>query len=679
MNIGRDQLGRQVHEHEDVTLTGDNDGSTPRRYTDAETELKHLRTQLAVAQARLLDRRRTRLGIALRILRAAFRDRRRRHSLLRDLARAIGDRSVSSHYYKPNFSSTEYPLPKFTLPTGPITRPNMTAAVILDSFSSIALHYEWNQVSIHPSSWHNELSATKPDLLFVESAWHGNGGSWRLHMTESHGPSVALRQLVVYCRANAIPTVFWNKEDPPNYDKFIETARLFEYVFTVDEDCIPRYIEDLGHRNVYLLPFAAQPRVHSPIRRGAGRVYDVAFAGSYFADKHAARRAQMDYVLEPAIDFGLHIYSRLQNEASRYRFPATYSSNIVGSLPYEEMLSAYTSYKVFVNVNSVTTSRSMCARRLFELSASQTPVVSGPSAAIKRYFGDAIRIVESANDTRQALSSILRHNEYRDRLGLEAHRRVFEGNLYTHRVDSVLRTIGLPVDKRNNLVSVVVPTNRPYLLDNVFSSVGTQTHPEVQLVLVLHGFTVPEPDLISRARDAGIVDLVPLRAASSTSLGECMNLGVEAADGYYIAKMDDDNFYGRRYLSDQLNVFDFTDAQVVGKWAHFVYLESTGATLLRFPRDEHRYVRQVQGGTLVMRRELAKHIRFDDLPARVDSTFLDHVRAQGGTIYSSDRFNFVSVRRKDVDSHTWKILETELLAGESKLLFYGEPFVHAEA
>src|SRR3546814_9441269 len=104
-------------------------------------------------------------------------------------------------------------------------------------------------------------------MLFLESAWNGNNGAWRLHMTKEKRPSAELRALVEWCRAEGIPTVFWNKEDPPNYDVFIETAKLFDQVFTVDADRIPVYHQDLGHDRVALLPFAAQPRLHNPVRR----------------------------------------------------------------------------------------------------------------------------------------------------------------------------------------------------------------------------------------------------------------------------------------------------------------------------------------------------------------------------------------------------------------------------
>ncbi len=135
-------------------------------------------------------------------------------------------------------------------------------------------------MAVDPTTWRGLLGAHPVDLLFVESAWNGNGGAWRLAMTGPDGPSAELRALVDWCRGQGVPTVFWNKEDPPNYDLFLETARLFDHVFTVDADRLEDYRRDLGHDRVALLPFGAQPRLHNPVRRGGGRARPVAFAGT---------------------------------------------------------------------------------------------------------------------------------------------------------------------------------------------------------------------------------------------------------------------------------------------------------------------------------------------------------------------------------------------------------------
>ncbi|MFL6106184.1 MAG: glycosyltransferase [Marmoricola sp.] len=570
----------------------------------------------------------------------------------------------------------------FSPPQPDPARPDLPVAVILDPFSELAFRYEWNQITFGPQDWRQVLSVNRPQLLFVESAWNGNDGRWRLHMTEFDRPSPELTELVSWCRAEGIPTVFWNKEDPPNYDRFIETARLFDQVFTVDADRIETYRSDLGHDRIGLLPFAAQPALHNPvrhpIRRLPSRPYDVAFAGTWFAHKHPQRRAQMEYVLRPALEHGLHIWSRMTGD-KRHRFPKPYRQHVVGSLPYEKMLAAYTAYKVFLNVNSVTESRSMCSRRLFELSAAETAIISAPAASIEPFFGDTVTVVENAAQTEEALVRLLGDDDVRDRQALRAHRRVYDEHLYSHRVAEVLRSVGLASGERSvPSVSAIVPTVRPEQVDHVLAYIAHQSHPAIELVLVTHGFVLDEQDLRRRAEAAGVTDVVLVDADGGLTLGAILNLGIDAATGDLVTKMDDDNFYGEHYLTDLVRALEFSRADVVGKWAHYVLLESAGETLLRFAHAEHRYVPQVQGGTLLMSRALAAELRFDDLPRGVDTAFLARVIESGRRVYAADRFNFVSVRRSDPDSHTWTISDDEIRARSSQVVDTTNPYALAE-
>src|SRR5437868_9674792 len=283
-------------------------------------------------------------------------------------------------------------VPAIKWPAGPINRPDLRVAVILDDFSRAAFRYEWDQIEFGLKDWPEIFADRRPDVLFCESAWHGNQGRWRYQMTGTNAPKPELRALIDWCRAEGIPTVFWNKEDPPNFDFFIDTAKLFDHVFTCDGDMVPRYREVLGHDRVDVLQFAAQPRVHNPIQQPKGRLHDVVFAGMYFRDKHPERREQMATVLDPVRELGLHIFARNGEVDEKYAWPAEYRPHIVGELPYDQMLAAYRMYKVFLNVNSVLDSPTMCARRVFELSACSTPVVSGWSRAIEDTFGELISI-----------------------------------------------------------------------------------------------------------------------------------------------------------------------------------------------------------------------------------------------------------------------------------------------
>jgi spore maturation protein CgeB len=632
-----------------------------------------MNSALTDGDKRLTVRFRRNLGRARRLVRMASNGPEAQTEIIDRIARY-----AKSKRLLPRTLIKHRQLPGFEIPSGPLARPDLPVAVILDPFSELAFRYEWDQMLIAPENWRQKLEERKPALLFVESAWNGNRGAWRLAMSTERGPSQPLRDLVAWCQANEIPTVFWNKEDPPNYDRFIATAALFDWVFTVDANRIEDYRRDLGHDRISLLPFAAQPRIHNPVLRGKGRRYDVAFAGTYFVDKHPERREQMEYLLNAAIDAGLDIYSRMEkNSDARYKFPAHLTGFVVGSLGYERMLAAYTTYKVFLNVNSVTDSPTMCARRLFELSAAQTAVVSTPAASIEPFFGYTVTVVDDEQSANRAIRILVNQPEHRDRLALRAHRRVFDEHLYTHRVGQVLATVGIAEPAITEVsVSAVVPTMRPERLLNVMAFIGRQLHTDLELILVTHGFEAGASDVKRLAERYGVDRYSVVAADSTLTLGACMNRGIAAAGGRYVAKMDDDNWYGSHYVSDLVRAFSWTDAQVVGKWAHYVHMLASNATLLRFSGAEHRYVELVQGGTIMAPRSVMLELAMEDLPRRVDTTFLEKVRLHGGKVYSADRFNFISIRSPSIDGHTWSISDEDLLVRMSSLQFYGDPCEH---
>ncbi len=442
------------------------------------------------------------------------------------------------------------------------------------------------------------------DLLFVESAWHGNGDAWQYHLAGPSAPRPALVELLAWCREQGVPTVFWNKEDPAHYDDFLATARLFDHVLTTDEGRLPAYRRDLGHERVGLLPFAAQPAVHNPVRLPPDQHQsrDLLFGGMYFAHKFPERRAQMDLLLGAAervsarMDTGLEIFSRYLGGDERYQFPAPLDARVVGSLDYARMLTATRAYKVVLNVNSVVDSPSMCARRVLEASACGTPVVSTPSAAIDRVFaGDEVLRVGTPEEAEWTLRALVGSPEMRDRTVHLAQRRIWAAHTYGHRVDDVLAAAGLATRRRARpRVSALVSTNRPQQLDHVLRTLGAQVDVDLQVVLLAHGWDLPT-DVAERAAAHGVTDLVTLTAPAELTLGECLNRLVTAADGDVVAKVDDDDLYGPHYLSDQLYALDYSGAEVVGKQAHHMYLEGQDVTILRFPDREHRYNRPRHG------------------------------------------------------------------------------------
>ena len=306
--------------------------------------------------------------------------------------------------------------------------------------------------------------------------------------------------------------------------------------------------------------------------------------------------------------------------------------------------------------------------------ASRTAVVTTPerAAGLPEQLRDAVAVSEP-HEVRRTASVLANQPEYRDRATQRGLRAVLAGHTFTDRARSLLEAAGPAPAATPRTVSVVVPTNRPHELDNVLANVARQERVDVELIVVAHGIDVDAADLRARATDLGVGEVTVVPATADRTLGAILNLGLDVAGGSYVAKMDDDNFYGAHFLGDLVDAFASTSAGITGKWAHYVWLRSSGAVVLRFEKYENTYHRLVQGGSIVATREVALDIRFSDIPRAVDSDFLNRAMAAGVQTYSADRYNFVSIRGDDRLSHTWKVDDLVFMTGAGRVVSYGDP------
>lgn len=573
--------------------------------------------------------------------------------------------------------------PEWALP--PANRPThqIVVGVIADEFFRRAFEYEWTAIYLTPERWKEELAENPIDFLFVDSAWQmEHGDKWKYQVLGDSAPRQELKDLVAYCRENGTPTVFWNREDPPHYDDAIATAKLFDWVYTTDSNRLPSYRKDLGHENVGVLPFAAQLAIHNPMvlmdgYRPAKR-RDVAFAGAYYGKKYPERQRQMDVLLSAAIqgedrmEYGLDIFARDMGGGKLYRFPKRFRSRIRGSLTYPQTLSAYRGYRTFINVNSVVDSPTMSSMRLFELPACGTPIVSTPTPATHNFFtSDMVATPETVGDAEFAIRALVSNPELSDRMAYLAQQKIWREHTYTHRVDSILRDLGLGERVyRMPTVTAMVSTNRPHQLRHVIDTLAAQVDVEAQILVGTHGFSARD-DVRAYAQDNGM-NVMWQELDNTLTLGGCYNMLIERADGDYIAKIDDDDLYGPGYLFDSLIATRYSRADVVGKHAHYMYLTDKNVTVLRFPEWENQFSKFVSGPTIVGTSDVMKAIRFSEMTHGEDSDFLERVSKSGGKIYSAQRYGFAQIRHVKSGGHTWAIEADEVLA-TGKISHWGMP------
>lgn len=553
---------------------------------------------------------------------------------------------------------------RYDLPETGAPRIPVRLAVIADTFTLDALSRECQILPLSRSNWRDELVEFAPDLLLVESAWNGNDGDWQYAIFGYTPGKNELGELAGVARELGIPSLFWNKEDPPHFEDFLGAARLFDHVGTTDGSLIEDYRRELGHDRVFALPFAVQTDLHNPRRPGDQRVARAdgpVFLGSWWAHKFDERREAQEALLQGSLAHDLEIYDRYLtfNDHERYRFPARWLPYVHGTLSYDRALTAYRSYRVVLNVNTVTDSPTMFSRRALEASACGALVVSNPSVGTREALGDLVIEADTADRCRDELKALYADPDSLDVLAHRAYRHTHLHHSWRNRFCDLTPRLGLvslpPIDRS---VSVVLASKRPDGASRLLRWMTEVEGAELEPILVVD-YDPDELDgeLVRRA-GARVI-----RQAADQTLGDCLNVGVDLATAAYVAKVDDDDHYGRNYFLDLLLAAEYSRADITGKQSHLQYFEVVDRTVLRYPGSEHRFTDFVSGSTFLIRRSVFDHVRFPSRRVSEDTRFLERARDAGLSIYAADRFNYVSMRRTDLEEHTWAAAHDELLEG----------------
>lgn len=474
-------------------------------------------------------------------------------------------------------------------------RSNLRVAAIMDEFTAASYAPECHLQQLSVASWKAELESFKPQLLLIESAWRGLNEEWGAKVGHL---SVEVQGILSWCRARNVPTAFWNKEDPVHFETFLNTAEKFDLIFTTDIDCISRYKAALGHDNVYLLPFACQPEVNNPIELYE-RKDAFCFAGAYYVRYPDRTRDLDDFVENLPLYRPIEIFDRnFGKDHPDYMFPEIYHPFIVGTLPHTEIDKAYKGYRFGINLNSVKHSQSMYARRMYELLASNTRVVSNYSWGLRLMFGDLVVTTDSGAE---AVRRIREQDSsgHADRIRLQGLRKVLSEHTYSHRLAYVARKAGIEMADPSILPGVVVLAHAhdKAELDALLAHISRQALPIARVVLVVPEGTDP--------RDVALpldVRVITEGRAATFRLGDLVGPD-EWLAGFVAA-----DHYGAHYLDDLVLATRYSDASVFGKSA--CYRAGDGAVDY-VDGQVYRPVTRLPARRALIRGELALAARLD--------------------------------------------------------------------
>ena len=179
--------------------------------------------------------------------------------------------------------------------------------------------------------------------------------------------------------------------------------------------------------------FASQPKLFNPIKRD--RLKDtVVFAGTWYS-KFPQRCRTMEEIFDRILNknLNLKIYDRFSNSSiESMKYPEKYRPYVNEGVEYTQIPEVYKESEFGLNFNTVTDSNTMFARRVFELMASNTVVLSNYSKGVYRLFGDNVLYLDRDEfDWNRNFDKIKEENLYN----------VLENHNYSNRFRQILDTI----------------------------------------------------------------------------------------------------------------------------------------------------------------------------------------------------------------------------------------------
>lgn len=522
------------------------------------------------------------------------------------------------------------------------TMKSLNVACILDDFSMQCFGEEINLLPVYPNRWRELLEEELPDFLLVESAWHGNGKSWQYLIGKYSGYSNnELIKLVRWFQEKNIPTVFWNKEDPFHFDKFIDSAKHFDYIYTTDVNMVEKYLANVKHKNVYTLPFAAQPRRHNPIRLEKERERKICFAGTYYANRHEDRRKDMDKLLEMSDSYGLVIYDRnFYRSESEFKFPDQYKKDILGVLPYSKMDIAYKNYRYILNVNSIKNSESMFSRRVFEGMACGTPIISNFSKGIEKTFGTLVLATDDPDNVKKNLDYLESEESVYRRQSLLGIREIFDNHTYRHRIEKICKNMDIRVASEKMTVTMFSFADSIDECNQLIQIFETQNYEHKRLHIYISKF-----DDFTFVLNNFNTENISIFLKDYLDNYEYLS---EFAKTSYMGLISINNTYGENYIKDLMIAASYSSAEVVGKKTYFEVTKS-GYVQESCKGNEYTFVSQLDISSCIFKTNIRSKETLRNLleSCEDDKNFnTQNFFDLGARLFSSDKYNFIKNGKK---------------------------------
>lgn len=226
----------------------------------------------------------------------------------------------------------------------------------------------------------------------------------------------------------------WQGEAPPRNLSWTASFPYFEHIFSVDEEWLPLFGQELQER-ISFLPLASNPLKHFPLDNKSNDIRlisEIAFVGVY----HEARAKILACIRE--YDVKIYGYGW---EAGFEKFPWL-KEKYHGPLSNEDANKVFNSTKIAIGGlltpiaygNTVT-------QRVFDVALAKNFQLSSYTPAVSKFFGDTVIMFRDGEDLKRLVDYYLKHPEERISLAGKAHAIALANHTYVNRVNEIVSVV----------------------------------------------------------------------------------------------------------------------------------------------------------------------------------------------------------------------------------------------
>lgn len=283
----------------------------------------------------------------------------------------------------------------------------------------------------------------KDRLYFMKNEFHGSLNRRFRAVVEALKPDLMLTifgfdlssESLELLRRNGIPRVCWWLNDPFQFQRSLNKADYYDYIFTNSIGSIADY-KKAGIKNAFWLPTACDPDVHKRMPPVAAYRSEICFAGDW-------SQLREEWCTELAKNFDVRVFGPWKKKLKQSSLLWNRVSD--GFFTPTQMAEMFSSAKIVFNLHSWYGKWDHGTNpRLFEAAGCGACQVVDWKQDIPALF-DVDRemvIFNTADELNVKVNELLSDDAWRDALSINAQQRALSEHTYLHRMETLIRIVG---------------------------------------------------------------------------------------------------------------------------------------------------------------------------------------------------------------------------------------------